>query len=66
MFSHISALFALVVAVAASARMERHIHIRNNTLAPTQCNTGDLKCCNSMYNVGLYSLVVTRTLDLPP
>ncbi|KAI9570106.1 hydrophobin 2 [Boletus coccyginus] len=49
MFPRISAFLAVAIAVAASARMERHAHVRRGN-APDQCNTGQIKCCNSVTN----------------
>ncbi|KAG8215850.1 Prefoldin subunit-domain-containing protein [Butyriboletus roseoflavus] len=49
MFLPFSAYLAIATAVAASARMERHMHIRrDNTFS--QCDTGAVKCCNSVTN----------------
>ena len=67
MFPHISAFLAIAVAVAASARMERHLHVRHdNTQAPSQCNTGQLRCCNSVFNVCFHRLVITRAPHVAP
>ncbi|KAH0835695.1 Prefoldin subunit-domain-containing protein [Lanmaoa asiatica] len=51
MFSRISAFLAITIAAAtvASARMERHVHVRRDNTA-SQCDTGDVKCCNSITN----------------
>ena len=57
MLPRISAFLAVAIAVAASARMERHTHVRRGS-TPDQCNTGQIKCCNSVTNVGFHRLLI--------
>lgn len=65
MFSRISAFLTVAIAAAASARMERHTHVlRNNPSAPSHCNTGYMKCCNSVYNVGFFRFLAARFTSL--
>ncbi|KAG6372624.1 hypothetical protein JVT61DRAFT_7373 [Boletus reticuloceps] len=65
MFSRISAFLPIAVAVASSARMERHMHVRRDT-TPNQCNTGAVKCCNSVTNVGFRCLPIDYHSRLRP
>lgn len=59
MFPPISAFLAIAIAIAVNARMERHMHTRReNTFS--QCDTGNVKCCNSVANVGFPRSVDTR------
>ena len=65
MFPRISALLAVAIAVAASARMERRMHARRGD-TPNQCNTGTIKCCDSVSNVGFQRLPTTPPSHLRP
>lgn len=65
MFPRISAFLAIVIAVAASARMERHVHVRRGN-TPSQCNTGNMKCCENVANVGFRRLLIARVPSFMP
>ncbi|KAN0078331.1 fungal hydrophobin [Tylopilus felleus] len=59
MFARISAFLAVAIAVAASARMERHVHVHRNNVVKN-CNTGNVKCCNSVAN----ATDIAKVLDI--
>ncbi|KAF9220604.1 fungal hydrophobin [Gyrodon lividus] len=55
MLCRISALLAITLTTAASARLEHHIRTGSNS----QCDTGNLRCCNSVANASN----IASTLD---
>ncbi|KAF8839974.1 fungal hydrophobin [Paxillus ammoniavirescens] len=56
MLAGIPALLTIILAAVTSARIERHV--RRDTI--TQCNTGNVQCCNSLSSATNFADILNR------